>query len=1179
MKILDLRLLAFGPFTDLELDFSKGTGGLHMVFGPNEAGKSSALRALRHMLFGIPVRTTDSFLHPNPRLRIGARLQHSRGEEIVFIRRKGQRKTLRGADDKDPLDDAALAPFLGGVTRDIFEQMFAIGHDDLVRGGEEIISGGGSVGQALFAAGAGLIRLQQVRQDLDAESDMLFKPSGSKPRINYTISALKAARKSQREALLPAKTWKTHHQALGDAGARLEMVQQELVQRKQASSKLVRIRDALPLIARKKEIDAALVAYEGVPELPGDFGEQRRRVENTLAIAANDYKRAQQNIADIDLQMAALLVPETLIQHAAVVEELQQDLGSYNKAHKDRPGLVARMRTLNTQAVEKLGTMGLDEAGGHGLTLPPAIVGDIQELGKTYERLNTRLQTARKQHRGLETEIKSLADQKKRLPAPRDVTAVAPALQAAQDAGPLDKQLGETRRTIADRETTLVNTLKRQTLWSGTLDDVDHLPCPDRESIDRFQEQFAASTRQLDRLEEEKTLNAAEAVRIDTDLQTLVLAHDVPTEENLAAARSLRDSGWELVRRRLDGSGLADEALAAFQAQFDKSGSLPDAFEESMVAADHVADRLRREAAQVSKKGMLEAQKIQCNKKVQAIASAIDDAEARHTQLDGQWKQLWVPAGIVPLSPSEMRAWASDMAAGQERLADIRSQKNRADSLVSDIDALKDRLIRPLAEAGKGAEGADSLTALIHVARPFVAAQEALKSQFDAIEKELLKHNRSTQAAAADIQELEDELDAWKVAWAKRVQKIGLDADASPTAALAVIESIREARAQLSEADILKKRIDGIDHDAHVFQQRVEDLVNSVAPDLKDEAHARAAVLLFSRLTAAREAQSTQTSMKKQLAAVKRDQEKARKRMDDAATLINALCRDARCQKPEDLPEVERRANTRDHLASDREALENRLRGLSAGATVDAWVLEASAVAADSIAPELERLAGEIDTLDRERSELDQAIGTERAELKRMDGSARAAEYAEAGERLLATLESDVANYARIKIASVILSRTIEQYREKHQGPLIRRASELFAKMTRGGFAGVRADYDDKGNPVLVGVRQGRETVVTVDGMSDGTADQLYLALRLASLEQYLEHNEPLPFVVDDILLRFDDDRSMATLKVLCELSEKTQVIFFTHHRHLVELVENRSPDSAIVQHTLGSADILEHRP
>jgi uncharacterized protein YhaN len=98
-------------------------------------------------------------------------------------------------------------------------------------------------------------------------------------------------------------------------------------------------------------------------------------------------------------------------------------------------------------------------------------------------------------------------------------------------------------------------------------------------------------------------------------------------------------------------------------------------------------------------------------------------------------------------------------------------------------------------------------------------------------------------------------------------------------------------------------------------------------------------------------------------------------------------------------------------------------------------------------------------------------------------------------------------------------------------------------------------DYNEKDEPILVGVRPSEE-IVGVDGMSDGTRDQLYLSLRLASLEKYLETNEPILFVVDDILIKFDDGRAEATLDVLAQLSAKTQVIFFTHHNHLVELSE-----------------------
>jgi uncharacterized protein YhaN len=72
--------------------------------------------------------------------------------------------------------------------------------------------------------------------------------------------------------------------------------------------------------------------------------------------------------------------------------------------------------------------------------------------------------------------------------------------------------------------------------------------------------------------------------------------------------------------------------------------------------------------------------------------------------------------------------------------------------------------------------------------------------------------------------------------------------------------------------------------------------------------------------------------------------------------------------------------------------------------------------------------------------------------------------------------------------------------------------------------------------------------------MSDGTRDQLFLALRLASIETYLTFNEPMPLIVDDIMINYDDIRSSQTLKVLAELAQRTQVIIFTHHRHLLDL-------------------------
>jgi len=100
-------------------------------------------------------------------------------------------------------------------------------------------------------------------------------------------------------------------------------------------------------------------------------------------------------------------------------------------------------------------------------------------------------------------------------------------------------------------------------------------------------------------------------------------------------------------------------------------------------------------------------------------------------------------------------------------------------------------------------------------------------------------------------------------------------------------------------------------------------------------------------------------------------------------------------------------------------------------------------------------------------------------------------------------------------------------------------------------------------------VRAATGEVLQVAGMSEGTADQLYLAVRVASLEAYLEQNEAMPFIVDDILIKFDDQRSAAALKCLGELARKTQVIFFTHHRHLVELACQHLPADLLFVHAL----------
>ena len=87
--------------------------------------------------------------------------------------------------------------------------------------------------------------------------------------------------------------------------------------------------------------------------------------------------------------------------------------------------------------------------------------------------------------------------------------------------------------------------------------------------------------------------------------------------------------------------------------------------------------------------------------------------------------------------------------------------------------------------------------------------------------------------------------------------------------------------------------------------------------------------------------------------------------------------------------------------------------------------------------------------------------------------------------------------------------------------------------------------------------------------LSDGERDQLYLALRIAGLERHLDSDQPLPFVADDVFLNFDDERAGAGFKVLGTLSQRTQVVFFTHHSRLRDIAREALPNGLLALHEM----------
>ena len=336
MKLLELNLKAVGPFSGVVLDLGGGEQGLHLIFGPNEAGKTSTLRALSFLLFGFPQRSTDNFVHPNEQLRIGGRLRHSSGERLEIVRRRGLKNTLRGSDDLAIVADDHLARFLGGINQDTFETMFGIDHERLTKAGEEIRTGQGQLGELLFAAASGLAGLSQGQQRLQKELDELFRPRGQNQRINKSLAELRGVQEELKRSQLSSEEWQKHERAYHETMKAAELIGAHVRTARSRQGALKRIRSAMPLVATHRRLTTELNELGNVIRLRDDFGDELRKAQDRLREAEPTIARSRATLQEIDSRLAQLDPSPLLLETASEIESLQERLGAVEKANHDR---------------------------------------------------------------------------------------------------------------------------------------------------------------------------------------------------------------------------------------------------------------------------------------------------------------------------------------------------------------------------------------------------------------------------------------------------------------------------------------------------------------------------------------------------------------------------------------------------------------------------------------------------------------------------------------------------------------------------------------------------------------------------------------------------------------------------------------------------------------------------
>jgi uncharacterized protein YhaN len=334
MRLTELSLEKYGCYLKRGLRFPDGAG-LTVVYGPNEAGKSTCLAAVGDFLFAIPNNTPRGNTFGYQGMRIGASMRLADGREITLLRRKGNGKTL--SDLKGTVyDEAILAPILGPVTEDRFSNLFGLDHKTLRSGGDRLLSAQGDIGKLIVEAGGGLRALVGRLNKVDDEADGLFgKTKQSRAfyqgRTAYVtaekeVSAHQVSRDRYEETV---KKLETARRALGD----LREERQTLAAKKGV---LDRVQRVAPRLRERDELLLARQDYADSLGYPEEFSKKGRDAFGARDAAKKSRDGAAGRREKLKAKVESLTVSVELSAAEKVIRSLSERALIVSKARGDQ---------------------------------------------------------------------------------------------------------------------------------------------------------------------------------------------------------------------------------------------------------------------------------------------------------------------------------------------------------------------------------------------------------------------------------------------------------------------------------------------------------------------------------------------------------------------------------------------------------------------------------------------------------------------------------------------------------------------------------------------------------------------------------------------------------------------------------------------------------------------------
>ncbi len=1182
MRINRLHLTRYGRFTDHSLDFGDCSNGddFHIVYGPNEAGKSTLRDAFLHFLYGIPVKTPYNFIHDYELLEIGASLTF--GDSSHTFRRIKKRQNDLLDEDGAPVAPGILTAALGGIGLESYKTMFSLDDKTLKDGGESILASEGDLGQMLFSAASGLSGLGKQIEMLKAEAASFFKPAGRSFELAEKMKKLKELEQKIKDADINAGTYEKLVQTETNMREQYDSAkaQQDLDTAEIAKIETVLL--LIPLWHQRKEITEKLAELANEPDLPNGWLTEARELERDHAGCEADFKHAKAALDKARAKHGNISVDEKIMTLAPDIERLTKD--DFEARFRTSRDIIVRQKEVDdldevvSSLLQKLGQT--DCSSPADLILPASSITSLTTLINERSVIDTLIKKAEQELvRANEDHLQTKRTHSKSAPS-NDLSTFNELFKALSSDYP-EADLQATSTNIARLEQDVRFAMHQLSPWQGTPEELFELAPPSKTLLEALKSRTVEIARVQSLGKNSLHEENAKIRELQAELDTSSTIAGVFDDKTAIKARAAREQAWVnhrvLLEAPLDENRQSEVLLSA------------ENFETAMSDDDNITAERFHHTSELAALRQLQIELGKSRSKQATAQQAMDELQEDEKKLRGEIIQIMQALNLPANTPLlELERWLDKRTDAISKFKSLELERQNQSALATTASQKSKALANAMKAAGLPETKSDWTTATTIATQAIEDWKNTSREQksADAALKTAQKQLKTRETEAANAIE---EKRRWEQQWQETLRQcwIGQEHKQQPDDQLPAPAKVRHMLEILADLEQHIKKTDEIksyivkmqaDHDNYVCEvKRIGELAEQAETSktplaVADALRARLTHAVANREERVKLANEIETEEKKH-AITRQALDVLNTRFDEMAARFPAddftglLAKMERAHKKLELQEKKRHIET------------EIISRLGSGE-----LAKAQAVLSDPAENETRRdeLKSRLGSLQSAKKDTDQHVShlyhqwkSAQDELAAIGGDAQVAKMQEEKRTLLLDLEAKTHRFLELSAGSMLLERALQKYRETHQSALMEQASNAFASITSGQFSGFQS-ISTGSREVLVGIRRDRSTI-KVEEMSKGTRFQLYLSLRVAGHAEYAAHQPPLPFFADDILETFDDNRSTQTLSLLFEMARRGQVIVLTHHRHICDLAR-QTCGSSVTIHDLTSQPTTTER-